>query len=740
MSGSADILDGFFVGPEISSQGGGGSALWGSEQHQQHPDLRRQRQQLSNALQPHTPDNSVDVATTTSICSSTPNNGDKDISGLPGSRGEVDYKEAGGVAVVNLGMNGGVDRTGGVNQNSSSDVSNGNNNVNYVRVGVEPSISPVPSGTASNEAFAPLGSRYIPDVGQRLPHQVLHHQQPNIPVQLGPASLPKVDRVNEAGVPSTPALPRGDGMLDQLLSRLGESKIMATLLLMQTMHSSPQGSPAVAILDRVVATLEESITNITQSRDLLSPPTTNGGVPFHGMPNDVLLDPLHAPPLQAQPQHQQFQPNGGDMPYFPGPSAPGRYNDRAIWFPPQMPGSNGDGGNLMETGCPTVTVGAMHQPHASPSQKQQNQKNQRRHRQQPHAPAVQGQRPFDSGMLPSNQMAPYINGGGPAAGAAYNNSNAPLLDMGDDSLPAYDTSADSGAALVDGSRGNHTGSSNNGVGGGVLGQGGDEIIRGPPHRPSELQLPPGSEEVESFLAFVEFKRGRVRKYECRIDIFPGQYVIVDGDRGRDCGLVVQTVKCKPDGNAAVCCMDGCNVNSDKIKLEKGRVLGVATTEEIDYIHHTMQRAERIALETCRKVCDDMGIRINLLDCEYQFDMEKVSFYFNSEHSVDFRPLVRELYRTFRVRIWMENTNPRVKNSMPTGGSGGVRRGSIKNSNNNNGDDSDGIGDDVSVLSDVADAVKRHEGGNGASGPNGGGKRRGCQRGFQRQKQAKRSSS
>lgn len=157
--------------------------------------------------------------------------------------------------------------------------------------------------------------------------------------------------------------------------------------------------------------------------------------------------------------------------------------------------------------------------------------------------------------------------------------------------------------------------------------------------------------VPGMLACVQFKRGRIRKYHCeREDIEPGTYVLVDGDRGTDCGLLVQTTKQLPNGARAVTCMDGCDVKDEKVKLQNGRVIRPASNEDIERLHNIIANAQAVALKTCRQRCEELGIEINLIDVQYQFDMKKISFFFDCDHSVDFRGLVRELYRTFGARI------------------------------------------------------------------------------------------
>ena len=164
---------------------------------------------------------------------------------------------------------------------------------------------------------------------------------------------------------------------------------------------------------------------------------------------------------------------------------------------------------------------------------------------------------------------------------------------------------------------------------------------------------------------VEFKRERTKKYPCATKVQPGEYVIVDGDRGQDCGLVIQVAFAKDDGTFEVQCIDAMLKNYVRTKAERARVLRVATPEEVTFLHSDIDTMEKTALQTCKAKCDELGITdLKLVDCEFQFDRQKVSFFFDSERSIDFRALVRDLHRTFGIRIWMENINPGVKNSVP----------------------------------------------------------------------------
>lgn len=46
------------------------------------------------------------------------------------------------------------------------------------------------------------------------------------------------------------------------------------------------------------------------------------------------------------------------------------------------------------------------------------------------------------------------------------------------------------------------------------------------------------------------------------------------------------------------------------------------------------------------------MQMKLIDAEYQFDRRKLIFYYSTSKRIDFRDLVRELFRIYKTRIWM----------------------------------------------------------------------------------------
>ncbi|CAM38170.1 conserved hypothetical protein [Leishmania braziliensis MHOM/BR/75/M2904] len=141
---------------------------------------------------------------------------------------------------------------------------------------------------------------------------------------------------------------------------------------------------------------------------------------------------------------------------------------------------------------------------------------------------------------------------------------------------------------------------------------------------------------------VEFKRKRMLQYESPYYVAPGEHVVVGGDRGEDIGLVTHTWK----GAEA----HQLGENRDK---GVGKVLRVASVLEVTQLQGVQTELETRAVEVAQEKVQENGLPMRIVDAEYQFDRRKLTFYYQSMHRLDFRTLVRDLYKTFRARIWME---------------------------------------------------------------------------------------
>ena len=145
---------------------------------------------------------------------------------------------------------------------------------------------------------------------------------------------------------------------------------------------------------------------------------------------------------------------------------------------------------------------------------------------------------------------------------------------------------------------------------------------------------------------VEFKRRRVLQFESPKYVAPGEYVVVGGDRGEDIGLVTHTWAAGTQSTAPEHVAKWAGVGL-------GKVLRVASVLEVSQLQGVQTELETRAVEVAQEKVMEHGLPMRIVDAEYQFDRKKLTFYYQSQQRLDFRNLVRDLYKTFRARIWME---------------------------------------------------------------------------------------
>jgi cell fate regulator YaaT (PSP1 superfamily) len=114
----------------------------------------------------------------------------------------------------------------------------------------------------------------------------------------------------------------------------------------------------------------------------------------------------------------------------------------------------------------------------------------------------------------------------------------------------------------------------------------------------------------------------------------GDYVIVEAEKGEDLGLVH---------------LLGSIAERKKTDGPIRNITRKATAKDID-IFHENSRKEFEAYHLCRKKIVEHGLDMKLVDVEYQFDGNKITFYFTAEKRIDFRELVKELASIYKVRI------------------------------------------------------------------------------------------
>jgi len=118
-----------------------------------------------------------------------------------------------------------------------------------------------------------------------------------------------------------------------------------------------------------------------------------------------------------------------------------------------------------------------------------------------------------------------------------------------------------------------------------------------------------------------------------LEIHPGTYIVVEAERGEDYGIVER------------------KASEKEYDPEKGlpRVLRLGIDSDYDRLVFNRQKEEETFFE-CLKFVNKHGLRMKLVDVEYQFDCNKITFFFTAEKRVDFRELVKDLAATYRTRI------------------------------------------------------------------------------------------
>ncbi|KAI0044901.1 PSP1-domain-containing protein [Auriscalpium vulgare] len=172
------------------------------------------------------------------------------------------------------------------------------------------------------------------------------------------------------------------------------------------------------------------------------------------------------------------------------------------------------------------------------------------------------------------------------------------------------------------------------------------------------------------LYIVEFKAGRTDLFystDLSLDIRVGDLVIVEADRGKDLGKVVndtitlaeveafqkqQQARAGYGDGGAPLSPGGTPASAGaKKEINPKLIYGKAGSQDTQLLM-TKIADEMKALQLCQSKVRQKKLPMEVIDAEYQWDRRKLTFYFVAEKRIDFRELVRELFRLYKTRIWM----------------------------------------------------------------------------------------
>jgi hypothetical protein len=178
---------------------------------------------------------------------------------------------------------------------------------------------------------------------------------------------------------------------------------------------------------------------------------------------------------------------------------------------------------------------------------------------------------------------------------------------------------------------------------------------------------PQPRELPTHFLIVEFKAGRTDLFYIPVGsaltIRVGDLLIVEGDRGNDLGKVINSSITMEDYVAhktSIIAAQSGNANFSPSTAdipEPKKVYRHALPSEVNMLVIKCQDELR-ALQFCQTRAMQHNLPMEVVDAEYQWDRRKLTFYFVSDKRIDFRELVRELFKIYKTRIWMCSVNSR----------------------------------------------------------------------------------
>lgn len=167
------------------------------------------------------------------------------------------------------------------------------------------------------------------------------------------------------------------------------------------------------------------------------------------------------------------------------------------------------------------------------------------------------------------------------------------------------------------------------------------------------------------LYVVEFKAGRTDYFylpesSSDLKLSVGDLAIVEADRGKDLGKVIVTNIASLSelqlyqANHVDPLVDSHNGYGSEIEPKK--IYRLAAPNEVAMLI-CKSEDESKANALCQTKVKQKKLPMEIVDAEYQWDRRKLTFYFVSDRRIDFRELVRELFKLYKTRIWMCAVKP-----------------------------------------------------------------------------------
>ena len=193
-------------------------------------------------------------------------------------------------------------------------------------------------------------------------------------------------------------------------------------------------------------------------------------------------------------------------------------------------------------------------------------------------------------------------------------------------------------------------------------------IVSPYPRESQITVSSNSNTGPKLVYNIKFKRTQrsfILGPRAPPDVKIGCYVKVEADRGEDLGFVVSRIPSEkfnatgrssyrvstPNSSASdPACISSSIGGNNAADLKQ--VIRLATHDEVNHLKVKKDEEDEL-LKICRAKVKTRGLPMTVCDAEYQFDRNKLTFFFEADGRIDFRELVRDLFSIYKTRIWMQ---------------------------------------------------------------------------------------
>tara|TARA_B100000700_G_C15042790_1_gene856201 strand:- start:2135 stop:3268 length:1134 start_codon:yes stop_codon:yes gene_type:complete len=167
------------------------------------------------------------------------------------------------------------------------------------------------------------------------------------------------------------------------------------------------------------------------------------------------------------------------------------------------------------------------------------------------------------------------------------------------------------------------------------------------------------------LVEVLFKMNRKEyfKNQDNLSISEGDFVAVEGASGHDIGRVTLI------GDIVYYQIKRKKINIEKNPLKK--IYRIAKETDLSKYESAID-LEQPTLKKAKEIINNHKLAMKLIDVEFQGDKSKAIFYYTAEKRVDFRDLIKEFSKEFRIRVEMRQIGVRQESAM-VGGIGSCGR-------------------------------------------------------------------